>query len=169
MEPFLGEIKINAFSFAPRGWAKCDGALMPISQNQALFALLGVQFGGDGRTTFQLPDMRGRTGMGATPTQVVGVAAGVENVVLTTPNLPTHTHVPSATTAAGNQPTPNSGIFAASPTADNFLAYGPATGLVAIAPTTLGSAGGSQPHANVQPSTTLNFCIALTGIFPPRQ
>lgn len=170
MDPFLGEIRINSFPFAPKGWAKCDGAILPVNQNTALFSLLGGAFGGNGSTTFGLPDFRGRSLMGISGSNVWGSAAGTETVALTAATIPAHSHMAKATTDDGNQPTPSSGIFAASPAADNFPLYGTAaTGLTAIAPTTISSAGAGVPHPNMQPFLVLNFCVALAGIYPSRQ
>jgi microcystin-dependent protein len=141
---------------------------MSISQNTALFSLLGVQFGGNGTTTFALPDLRGRAAMGMSPGTFIGTMAGSENITLTTQELPAHSHTPRASNQPGNQPTPNSGVFAATPSADAFPIYAAPGALQPINAATVGITGNSQPHSNVQPLTVVSFCIALTGVFPPR-
>jgi microcystin-dependent protein len=165
-EYFLGQVMPLAFSFAPRGFAQCNGQLLPIAQNQALFSLLGVYYGGNGQTNFMLPDLRGRTPVGAGGGYQYGETGGVESVTLQTPSLPAHNHLGMATTttAAARNPT-NSlyGAFAGQPI------YGPSSGpQVALNPVSLGSNGGDLPHENMQPFSVINFCIALTGIFPSR-
>lgn len=177
MDPFVGEIRLISFPFAPRGWALCDGSLLPISQNTALFALLGTQYGGNGQSTFGLPDLRGRAvvgaGQGAGLTNYVqGASTGTESVTLLSPNLPAHTHALSATvpvsTAAGASSSPASGYFAAVNSQ-----YGDSAGGGNMAPALLNGnsapAGSSQPHENRMPFLVLNYCIALQGIFPQRQ
>lgn len=162
-EPFIGEIRAFSFAFAPRGWAFCDGHLMAINQNQALFALLGTMYGGDGRVNFALPDLRGRMPLhiGAGFTQ--GQAGGEEAHTLTINELPPHTHVPQGSTSDANSGTPVGGVWAAQ-------AANPYSGgaNVTMNATACGPAGGSQPHPNLAPFLTLNFCIALQGIFPSR-
>ncbi len=168
MDPFLGEIRMNGFNFAPRNWALCDGSTLSISQNTALFSLLGVQFGGNGTTTFMLPDLRGRVPLGMSPVTPIGTQSGFEAVTLTTAELPAHTHTPRASNQPGNQPTPNSGVFAATPAADAFPIYAAPGQLQPIDPSTVGLTGGSQAHSNLQPLLVVNFCIALVGMYPPR-
>jgi len=173
-ETFLGQVLMAGFAFAPRGFAQCNGQFLPISQNQALFALLGTQFGGDGRVTFALPDLRGRTPIGFAssvdpswqpPPMQIGERAGTEAVTLTSANLPNHGHAVAGTTLDGTTRNPNNAIFAR--TGESL--YGPATGnLVPLASNSVSPAGGNQPHANMQPYAVINFCIALTGIFPSR-
>ncbi len=159
-EPFLGEIRIMSFGFAPRGWALCNGQLLPINQNQALFALLGTTYGGDGRTNFALPNLQGRVPFHMGSGMNLGGSAGEQAHTLNIAELPAHTHQPcgspntaSAASPAGNLwASLNGGYLAGANTVMN-----PA----AILPT-----GGSQPHDNMSPYLTLNFCIALQGIFP---
>lgn len=170
MEPFLGEIRIFSFGLIPRGWAACNGQLLSIAQNSALFSLLGTQYGGDGRTNFALPDLRGRAGvhfgdfLGAP--YALGQAAGSETVTLTTAQLPAHNHLAMATTMTANFFAPVSGIFASVDAAADFPIYGAANNLLAIDPSTVTADGGGQPHENMQPFLVLNACIALQGIFP---
>lgn len=161
-EPFLAEIRIMSFNFAPRGWAACNGQLLPISQNQALFSLLGTTYGGDGRTTFGLPNLQARTPIHFGANFSLGQAGGEFTHTLTIQETPTHTH---GLQAANNPATTNT------PTATAFLGgqantYTGAASLVAMASSEIGATGGSQAHANMQPYLVLNFCIALQGIFP---
>lgn len=171
---FLGQILLSGFAFAPRGFAQCNGQIMSIAQNQALFSLLGTTYGGNGQVTFALPNMRGRTPVGSnssadggwSPAPVwQGEVAGTENVTLLSTQLPAHGHTLFGTTAAGTTRNPNNAVYASTATA----LHGPATGpQVPLSPTTVGPAGGNQPHPNMQPYQTINFCIALSGIFPSR-
>lgn len=168
MDPFVGEIRLFGFNFAPRGWAFCDGSLLAIAQNTALFSLLGTMYGGDGRTTFGLPDLRGRVplGFGQGPgltARTQGESAGSETVTLTPPQLPPHGHtVAAASTATTKNPAGAVPAFTAGGTS-----YGAAPDL-SMSPAMIGGGGTSQPHPNMQPYLALNWCIALTGIFPPR-
>ena len=162
-EPFLSEIRIMSFGYAPRGWALCNGQLLPINQNQALFSLLGTTYGGDGRVNFALPDLRGRASMHMGSGHTLGERGGEQAHTLSIAELPTHTHVLSASPTTGNQPVPTNNVMAS--TAPNPV-YGPPQSLVALNPGTVTSTGGSQAHLNMQPFLTLNFCIALQGIFP---
>ena len=173
-EPFIGEIRMTAVSFAPRGWAFCDGQMMNISQNNALYALLGTQFGGDGVSTFQLPDFRGRAPIGAgsnryapSYTYQVGNKGGQSDVTLTTNQLPQHTHPFAGSNDAAqlNPPLDNS-LLATSQQGTEL--YGPATSLTTLAPQTSGNTGGGASHNNMQPTAVVNFIIALTGLFPSR-
>lgn len=164
--PFLGEIKAVPFDFAPRGWALCDGQLLPINANQALFSLLGTQYGGDGRTTFALPDLRGRTPVhagGAWPAPTVGQKLGQESVTLISPQLPSHTHAVSANAGAATTAEPDGAVWAAPAGA----AYA-ASGASSMHPSTVTAAGANQPHDNMPPFLTLNFVIATSGVFPSR-
>lgn len=163
-EPFLSEIRIMSFVFAPRGWALCNGQLLPINQNQALFSLLGTTFGGDGRVNFALPDLRGRVPIHVGSGHTLGERGGEQAHTLSIAEMPTHTHVQNATSKAGdaNPIVPLSNLFAT----PALPAYGPATNLTAMAGSTLANVGGSQAHLNMQPFLTLSFCIALQGIFP---
>ncbi|WP_095202618.1 phage tail protein [Mesorhizobium carmichaelinearum] len=163
-EPFLSEIRIMSFNFPPKGWAFCDGQLLPINQNQGLFSLLGTTFGGDGRVNFALPDMRGRVpnhtgGMG----HFLGERGGEQAHTLTISEMPTHTHQANASNNAGSGQIPGGNLLANS--APNLL-YGPTQNLTNLRPDTVTNVGGSQAHLNMQPFLTLCFCIALQGIFP---
>lgn len=161
-EPFLSEIKIVSFNFPPKGWALCNGQFLPINQNQALFALLGTTYGGNGQTTFALPNLRGRTPISMGSAHTLGEAAGSEAVTLNIQQLPTHIHSASGTTTLGTLNNGTGALFGVSQTP----VYSPAGNLVTIEPTTVTSIGGSQPHENRQPYLVLNFIIALQGIFP---
>ncbi len=160
-EPFLSEIRLMSFVFAPKGWALCNGQLLPINQNQALFSLLGTTFGGDGRVNFALPDLRGRVPIHVGSSHSLGERGGEQAHTLSIAELPTHTHVVNATSAAA---TTNVATGAYLGVANN--AYGPPTNLTALAASEVGNVGGSQAHLNMQPFLTLSFCIALQGIFP---
>lgn len=165
-EPFLAEIRIMSFSYAPQGWAMCNGQFMPINQNQALFSLLGTTFGGNGQTTFALPDLRGRTPIHFGSGHNLGEAGGEQAHTLTLSEMPLHTHVLTASgaTATVFDPATNQNglVYGKAPQA---LYAGP-NPLVPMNPGSVGSAGGSQAHLNMQPFLTLTFCIALMGIFP---
>jgi len=163
-EPFLSEIRMMSFGFPPKGWAQCDGQLLPINQNQGLFSLLGTTYGGDGRVNFGLPDLRGRV-----PTHTggeghfLGEKGGEQAHTLSISEIPAHTHTAVGSTAAAGTNIPAGNLLAG--TAPNFL-YGPASNLEAMKPATVGNVGGSQAHLNMQPFLVINFCIALQGIFP---
>ena len=162
-EPFLSEIRIMSFVFPPKGWALCNGQLLPINQNQGLFSLLGTTFGGDGRVNFALPDLRGRTPIHVGSSHTLGERGGEQAHTLSIAELPTHTHVLNATSNAGSQILPGGNLLATS----NIPLYHQADGnLAAMAPGTVANVGGSQAHLNMQPFLTLSFCIALQGIFP---
>lgn len=172
-EPFIAEIRIFAGNFAPRGWALCNGQLLPIAQNTALFSLIGTTYGGDGRTTTALPDLKGRApmqpgrGPGLTVRQL-GQEGGVETVTLTEAQMPNHTH---AMMAAGNQAlvkTPASTTALARTRFGQAFQQDSATNLVDLSPAAIAQTGGSQAHTNVQPFLTLNFIIALVGLYPSR-
>lgn len=160
-EPFLSEIRIMSFVFAPKGWALCNGQLLPINQNQALFSLLGTTFGGDGRVNFALPDLRGRVPIHVGGSHTLGERGGEQAHTLSIAEIPTHTHVLSASPSNANGPAPTNNVLAA---ANNV--YNPATNLTALGPSSIANTGGSQAHLNMQPFLTLNFSIALQGIFP---
>lgn len=161
-EPFLSEIRMMSFGFAPQGWALCNGQLLPINQNQALFSLLGTTYGGDGRVNFGLPNLQGRVpnhtgGIG----HFLGQIGGEQSHTLTTSELPTHIHLAQASPTDGDQ------IIAT----NNYLApvnqlYGAPANLTTLVPGEISNAGGSQAHPNMQPFLTISFCIALQGIFP---
>jgi microcystin-dependent protein len=163
--PYLGEIRLMSFSFAPRAWALCNGQVLPINQNQALFSLLGTQYGGNGQTTFSLPDMRGRMPIHMGGAYVIGQNGGEANHALSTAEIPTHTHAMPATAAVA---TAGVGPDAGRPAVAAHAPYrsGTLTPVVQARQTSL--AGGNQPHNNMQPYLALNFCIALQGIFPSR-
>ena len=163
-EPFLSEIRIMSFVFAPKGWALCNGQLMPINQNQALFSLLGTTFGGDGRVNFALPDNRGRTPIHVGGSHTLGERGGEQAHTLTISEIPTHAHVVQAANTPGAESTPSPArVFAQS---TGSQASTTAANLSAMAPNSAGNTGGSQAHLNMQPFLTLSFCIALQGIFP---
>ena len=164
-EPFLSEIRIMSFVFAPKGWALCNGQLLPINQNQGLFSLLGTTFGGDGRVNFALPDLRGRTPIHVGSGHTLGERGGEQAHTLSIAELPTHTHVLQGSSTAGNAPgpsTPGPNVLANSV---NQI-YGPPANLAATNAGSVTNVGGSQAHLNMQPFLTLNFSIALQGIFP---
>jgi len=169
-EPFIGEIRLFGFNFAPQGWATCDGQLLNISQNQALYALLGTTYGGNGTSNFNLPDFRGRTLLHANATYGEGKAGGTETVALAaTSELPAHSHTLFANAAPGTSNLPQGNILAATQSPDNTKsAYATAKVTTNLAGGTLSPTGGSAGHNNMQPSLTVNFCIALTGLWPPR-
>ena len=184
-DPFVGEIKMWLMSWAPQGWALCNGNLLPIAQNQVLYSLLGKQFGGDGVTTFGLPDLRGRVAMGTTKsvvsglsTYVTGAAGGTETVTLTPNQVPPHAHAVIGDANPGNaiQPTGAYLATAVSNTSANFTPYAPSGATLdatlyagtATSAGTLSNEGGNQPHSNMQPFTVINFTIATTGLYPPR-
>lgn len=159
-EPFLSEIRIMSFGFPPKGWALCNGQLLPINQNQALFSLLGTTYGGNGQTNFALPDLRGRVPIHVGSGHVLGERAGQESHTLTQQEFPQHTHFVKVVNANAN----------AGPAGDFFASanalYQPAPGNTTLAPSTITNVGGSQPHTNQQPFLTLSFAIALVGIYP---
>lgn len=161
-EPFLSEVRIMSFEFAPKGWALCNGQLLPINQNQALFSLLGTTFGGDGRVNFALPDLRGRTPIHVGSGHTLGERGGEQAHTLSISELPTHTHVAQASSTAGNVPVPTNNVLATSP---SNIYSGP-TSLTSLNAGSVLNVGGSQAHLNMQPFLTLNFCVALQGIFP---
>lgn len=167
-DSYLGEIKLFPYAFAPKGWALCQGQLLSIAQNQALFSLIGVTYGGNGTTTFALPDLRGRvpmhSGNGPVP---LGQMAGLETVTLTQANLPAHTHMIAATSTAGTTQSFDGSAIASSSVSTINL-YGPAADTQPLNSANIANAGGSQPHANSQPSLVMNFCIATSGVFPSR-
>jgi microcystin-dependent protein len=164
-EPFLAEIRIVGFNFPPRGWAFCDGQILPINQNQSLYSLLGTTYGGDGRTSFALPDLRGRTPIHVGSGHTLGQKAGGETHILSESEIPMHTHTAQATSDLGNIPIPTNNVLANS--APSELYHG-ASNLTDMRAGTIANAGGGQGHNNMQPFLALNFCIALQGLFPPR-
>ena len=170
-EPFLAEVRIVGFNFAPRGWAFCDGQILPINQNQSLYSLLGTTYGGDGRTSFALPDMRGRTPMhvgrsngGGFHTE--GQKSGEETHTLSGAEMPQHDHVLQASATAGNTPIPGGNVLADTP-GQIYRDYNAGTA-VSLVSGTVANVGGGQAHDNMQPYLAVNFCIALQGLFPSR-
>jgi microcystin-dependent protein len=164
-EPFLSEIRIMSFNFAPKGWALCNGQLLPINQNQALFSLLGTTFGGDGRVNFALPDVRARTPIHVGSGHTLGERGGEQAHTLSIAEIPTHTHTVNATTITATTNSPGPTVLTAQSTSANLYASA-AQNLVAMSAQMVANVGGSQAHLNMQPFLTLNFCIALQGIFP---
>lgn len=165
-EPFLSEIKIVSFNFPPKGWALCNGQFLPINQNQALFALLGTTYGGNGQTTFALPNLRGQVPIHMGNGHTLGEAAGTTSVTINQQTMPQHLHFAQGSTTQADQATvATSGV-------PNILAstqgnqYGPAASLTTLTPDSVSNVGGSQPHNNMMPYLVLNFIIALQGIFP---
>lgn len=167
-EPFLSEIKLVSFNFAPKGWALCNGQFLPINQNQALFALLGTTYGGNGQTTFALPNLRGQVPIHMGNGHTLGEAAGTTAVTINIQQLPTHLHAAQASSTQANQatllnPVGNTPNILAAVTGAQYV--GPQS-LTTIEPTSVTSIGGNQPHNNMMPYLVLNFIIALQGIFP---
>ena len=162
-EPFLSEIRIMSFEFPPKGWALCNGQLLPINQNQALFSLLGTTYGGDGRVNFALPDLRARAPIHMGSGHTLGERGGEQSHTLSIAELPTHAHVLNGSSTAAET---NVATGAYLGTVNN--AYTAAANLVALSAAEVGNVGGSQAHLNMQPFLTLSFCIALQGIFPSR-
>jgi microcystin-dependent protein len=165
-DPFLAEIRVTSFNFAPKGWALCNGQLLPINQNQALFALLGTTYGGDGRVNFALPDLRGRAAVHA-GTLVQGSQGGTSTVTLTSAQLPAHAHALYATSTLATSASPAGALLAAKPRSGRDI-YAPPANVVGLNAAAVANAGGTQPHDNMQPYLVLNFIIALQGIFPSR-
>lgn len=166
-EPFLAEVKIVGFNFAPRGWAFCDGQILPINQNQSLYSLLGTTYGGDGRTSFALPDLRSRTPIHKGDTHPLGQKGGAESITLTAAQIAAHEHAAHASAAEAN----GNNVEGADVLADALtpLYIEPtAANAVSLHSGTIGNTGGGQAHDNMQPYTTLSYCIALMGLFPSR-
>ncbi len=162
-DPYLSEVKIFSFSFAPRGWALCNGQLLPINQNQALFSLLGTTYGGDGRVNFALPNLQGRVPIHVGTGHTLGQVGGEQAHTLSIPEMPAHQHPVNATTSTADQQYPSSaGYWAAGSAFAGFHQ----TVNSQMDPATVSQKGGSQAHSNMQPYLTLNYCIALQGIFP---
>ena len=160
-DPFLSELRLFSFNFPPQGWAFANGQFLPINQNQALFSLLGTQYGGNGQTTFALPNLRGRVAIHQGNGHTLGEAAGQSAVTITQQTMPQHLHFEQASSANASSPLPTGNVLAAS----NNL-YTAATNLTTLTPDSVTSVGGSQPHTNMMPYLVLNWCIALQGIFP---
>lgn len=173
MDPFLGEIRLMSFNFAPKGWAQCAGQTLAINQNQALFALLGTYYGGNGTANFMLPDLRGRVpvhmGQSSSGTYAIGQQAGTENVTLNTSQLPQHNHLVQAVNTKGGALEPFNKFLAQSQgTGQGQPGYVAAANTTTLNPASIQPAGGTQPHTNIQPYLAMNYCIALQGIFPSR-
>lgn len=162
-EPFLSEIRLFSFGYAPRFWALCNGQILPINQNQALFSLLGTTYGGDGRVNFALPDLRARVPIHVGSGHTLGERGGEQAHTLSLAEIPTHSHVAQASAAAGTQNVPANNMMLSQRAAE---IYRPPSNLAPMVAGTLTNVGGSQAHPNMQPFLTINFSIALTGIFP---
>ena len=160
-EPFLSEIRIFSFGYAPRGWALCNGQLLPINQNQALFSLLGTTYGGNGQTNFGLPNLQGMTPIHMGSGHTLGEKGGEQAHTLKMSEMPQHTHVFNGLSDNGDTPIAASNLLASA-----SGLYGPPKNMTSLLPATVTNVGGSQAHLNMQPFLTLNFCIALQGIFP---
>ncbi len=161
--PFMSEIRMMAFNFPPKGWAFCNGQFLPINQNQALFSLLGTTYGGNGQTTFALPNLQGRVPIHTGPGFVLGQAAGQEAHTVTQSEMPAHNHAVNASSLPGNTPVPTGSVLSSPLNMTWSPLKDPAT---TLAPGTISNTGGSQPHQNMQPYAVLSFCIALQGVFP---
>jgi len=162
--PFIGEIRMFAGNFAPNGWAFCNGALIPIDQNDALFNLIGTTYGGDGQTTFALPDLQSRVPVHVGPGFALGQSGGEESVTLTTQQIPQHSHVPTCNDSNQGSSNPGNNVWAASP---SYTEYATATdGTTILAGAAISPSGGSQPHDNMVPFLVVNFILSLFGIFP---
>jgi len=162
-QPFLSEIKIMSFGFAPQGWAQCNGQLLPINQNQALFSLLGTTYGGDGRVNFALPNLRGQTPLHFGNSFTLGQTGGQVAHTLTISEMPQHLHFLNGASDNADAPVAGGNLLGGNV---NNLYQPPDNNLTSLLPATIANAGGSQPHENRQPFLALNFCIALQGIFP---
>lgn len=162
-EPFLGEIKIVSFNYAPVGWAFCNGQFLPINQNQALFSLLGTTYGGNGQTTFALPNLRGQVPIHVGAGHTQGETAGSTSVTISQQTMPQHLHFAQGSSNGGDTPTAIGNLLASA-----LNVYRQADNLQALRPDSVTNVGGSQPHNNMMPYLVLNFCIALIGIFPSR-
>ncbi|HKS28090.1 MAG TPA: tail fiber protein [Pyrinomonadaceae bacterium] len=163
-QPYVGEIRMFAGSFAPVGWMLCDGQLLPISENETLFQLIGTTYGGDGESTFALPDLRGRIPIHQGNEFILAETGGVETVTLNTQQIPVHSHPMLGTTSIANDATPANNVMAQSNTFDPYQTADPNTPMATQA---IGPVGGSQPHNNFQPYLCINFIISLFGIYPP--
>ena len=162
-QPYIGEIRMFGGNYAPAGWMFCEGQLLPISENDALFTLIGTTYGGDGESTFALPDLRGRVPVHQGGGLQYAIPGGVTDVTLTQQQIPVHTHAPLASPVPGSLNSPSGAALAGSPSIDLYRETSPS---VQLAAGTVGAAGGSQPHTNVQPYLCVNFIISLFGIFP---
>ena len=161
-EAYIGEVRMFAGNFAPQGWALCNGQLIPIAENEALFALLGTVYGGDGQSNFALPDLQGRAPMHFSPTHPLGQKAGTETVTLSQAQMPVHTHVPNANPNTAESGSPANNVWAKT-AVTSFTANAPDT---AMNPHSLGVMGGNQPHENMMPSLAISYIICLYGVYP---
>jgi microcystin-dependent protein len=167
-QPFVGEIRMFGGNFAPAGWMFCSGQLLPISEFETLFNLIGTTYGGDGQSTFQLPDLQGRVPIhqgqgGGLSNYIIGQAGGVESVTLSTQQIPQHTHVPGCSNGGGNQDIPGGGVWAVNASVSPYSTNAPGTAMAAQA---VQQAGGSQPHENRMPLLVVSFIISMFGVFP---
>ena len=162
-QPYVGEIRMFAGNFAPAGWMFCEGQLLPISENETLFNLIGTTYGGDGQSTFALPDLRGRIPLHQGGGFILAETGGVEEVTLTTQQIPIHSHPMLGSTSIANDPNPTNNVVAESSLMTTYIAANPTAAFAAGA---IGPVGGSQPHTNFQPYLCINFIISLFGIFP---
>jgi microcystin-dependent protein len=162
-QPYVGEIRIFAGNFAPAGWMFCEGQLLPISENETLFQLIGTTYGGDGESTFALPDLRGRIPLHFGNGFILAETGGAEEITLTVQQIPSHSHPLLASGDIANSPNPGGSVIARSGQVNAFINANPS---VAMSPQFIGATGGSQPHSNFQPYLCLNFIISLFGIFP---
>ena len=167
MDPYLGEIRLLSFNFAPKGWAFCNGALLAVNQYQALFALLGTYYGGNGVQTFALPDLRSRVPIHMGGSYNIGQVSGVENVTLLVTEIPAHIHMIQAVNSPGGAKTPINSLFAQSGTTNARFAAD-SSNLTSLNPASVQPAGSGGPHSNIQPYLAMNYCIALQGLFPSR-
>lgn len=162
-QPYVGEIRMFAGNFAPEGWMFCDGSLLPISENETLFTLIGTSYGGDGQTTFALPDLRGRIPVHEGNGRLLAESGGAEEITLTVQQIPAHSHPLLAANAVANDPNPNNNVLGESSAVSLYQSGAPAA---AMAAQSIVATGGSQPHTNFQPYLCINFIISLFGIFP---
>lgn len=163
-QPFIGEIRMFAGNFAPVGWSFCDGSIIPISQNDALFNLIGTTYGGDGQNTFALPNLQSRVPVHVGPGFALAQAAGAETVTLTTSQIPAHSHVPQCNSTQGTAAGPGNNVWAVPNPSVNI--YNNVAPTLAMDPAAIGSTGGSQPHDNMIPFLVINFIISMFGVFP---
>ena len=167
-EPFLAEVRMFGFSFPPRGWSFCDGQILPISQNQSLYSLIGTTYGGDGVSSFALPDLRGRTPIHQSSDHRLGQKGGTEGVTLDTAQIPEHRHSAKASSLSGNSSTAHNHLLAAESAPDAAYSATVTAGTTSLGPHSISNVGGNQSHNNMQPYLTVQFCIALSGLFPSR-
>lgn len=166
MEPYISEIKLFPWNWAPKYWALCNGALLAIAQNQALFSLIGTTYGGNGITNFALPDLRSRTAIGFGNGYALGGTGGYETITLNVNEMPLHNHMLAAVDANGTVPGPLGHLLSTNSATNNF--YGPPSSLQPLNGASIASTGGNQSHENMQPYLVLNYCIAIQGVFPSR-